>query len=168
MHAVRRILGAAGLTGALLLAASGAAWADPSASPTASPDPSVTASPAATPGASESPSPAASEVPTPDPSSGCEQDPTICQDTGPLAHPGTTTDCGQINDNGVASPAPPGTVCIASGLNPGTTSGSGGVRPQLPRTGPPPLATTVALGSSLVLLGLLATLAGRRRLERTR
>lgn len=175
MRAVRRILATAGLTGTLLLAASGSAWAvsgptpstDPSASPTATASPSDAATPTPTATASPSeeatPTPTASTDPSPEPSSGCEPDPTICQDNRPGVHPGTTTDCGQVDENGVASPAPPGTVCIAGGLNPGTTSGSGAGSPQLPLTGPPPVLPILAVSGTLVLLGLLAIRAGRRR-----
>jgi hypothetical protein len=145
------------LAGAVLLAPAGVAWADP----TPSADPSATASPAATAGPSPDATP--SEEPPP---SGCEQNPEICQSGGA---PGTTTDCGQVGPGGQpASPPPPGTVCIASGLNPGNpdevtqvTSGAGS--PTLPRTGPAPLVPTLALGGWLLLLGVLAVAAGRRR-----
>jgi LPXTG-motif cell wall-anchored protein len=60
-------------------------------------------------------------------------------------------------------------VCIASGLNPGevteVTSGSGSPG-TLPRTGPAPLAPTVLVGGGLLLIGLVAALAGRRRTAR--
>jgi LPXTG-motif cell wall-anchored protein len=82
----------------------------------------------------------------------------------PGATPGTTTDCGQVN-GGTASPAPPGTVCIAGGLNPGATSGAGAPQ-RLPRTGPSHLLPTLATGLWLVLLGALAGFAGRRRTAR--
>src|SRR4051794_198065 len=154
MHAVRRVLSLSCLAGALLMAPAGAAWADA----TPSPDPSATASPTA------AAQPTPSEEPAP---SGCEQNPEICQSGGA---PGTTTDCGQVGPGGTpASPPPPGTVCIASGLNPGNpdevtqvTSGSGAPG-TLPHTGPAPMLPTLALGSWLLLLGVAAALAGRRR-----
>jgi hypothetical protein len=175
MYAVRRVIGTAGLAGFLLLAASGSAWADPtpSADPsaTASAAASPTASPVATPTASADPSPDASHAPTGTTDCGQTADGTsspgldpgvICQAGGinPGTAPSPTVDCGQIN-NGTASPAPPGTVCIAGGLRPGTTSGSGSPS-TLPRTGPAPLLPTLALGSWLLLIGLVAALAGRR------
>ena len=148
MTAVRRTLTTAGLAGLLLLGSAGTALAAPS------PDPSATASPTTSPTAS----------PTPDPSSGCPQDPQICQSGGGVR---TTTDCGQVHNGQPASPPPPGTVCIAGGLRPGTTGGSGAGNPgQLPRTGPAPLLPTLALGSWLVLLGAVAAVAGRRRTAR--
>src|SRR4051812_17531834 len=114
MTVVRRVLATAGLA-AVLLVPAGSAWAadptpsaDPSASPTASADPS--ASPAASPVASAEPS----AEPT---AGGCDQSPEICQSGGA---PNTTTDCGQVGPGGQpASPPPPGTVCIAGGLNNG-------------------------------------------------
>jgi hypothetical protein len=90
-------------------------------------------------------------------------------DPTPSPAPSTTTDCGQVNDGGVSSPPPPGTVCIAGGLNPGANPGevtqvtSGSGAGTLPRTGPAPLVPTMAVGSWLILLGLLVALAGRRR-----
>lgn len=146
MNVVRRILGTAGLTGALLLAAGGPALA--AALPSA--EPSATAAPTSAPATDPAEQP-----------SGCEQNPVICQDSVPVAAPGTTTDCGQIDANGVASPAPPGTVCIAGGLRPPATSGAG--TPQLPRTGAASASGALALGSSLLLLGVLAAIVGRRR-----
>ena len=165
MHAVRRALATAGIAG-LLLTSAGAAWAadptpsaDPTASPTASPDPSAT--------------PTATDTPTPEPTAGgCDANPEICQSGGA---PNTTTDCGQIGPGGEpASPPQPGTVCIASGLNPGNpnevtplSAGAGSGAPgRLPRTGPAPLVPTLALGSWLLLLGVLVALAGRRRTAR--
>jgi hypothetical protein len=157
MTAVRRVLLTAGLAGVLSLAAAGSAWADPtpSASPTASP--TASADPSATPAPTDSPQPSAEPT-----AGGCDQNPEICQSGGV---PNTTTDCGQINADGTSSPAPPGTVCIANGLNPGTSTGSGAGAgaPQLPRTGPAPFVPTLALGSMLLLLGVLAATAGRRR-----
>jgi hypothetical protein len=164
MTAVRRVLATAGLAAALLIPA-GSAWAadptpsaDPSASPTASADPSAT------------PTPSPSDTPSAEPAAGgCDQNPEICQSGGV---PNTTTDCGQIGPGGEpASPPPPGTVCIASGLNPGNpnevtqvSSGSGSGAPTtLPRTGPRQLGPTVALGGWLLLIGLLVAVAGRRR-----
>jgi hypothetical protein len=162
MHAVRRVLATTGLAAALLIPA-GSAWAadptpsaDPSASPTASADPSATPTP--------------TDSPTAEPTAGgCDQNPEICQSGGA---PHTTTDCGQVGPGGQpASPLPPGTVCIASGLNPGNpnevtqvSSGSGSGAPTtLPRTGPLPLGPTMAVGGWLLLLGLMVVLAGRRR-----
>jgi hypothetical protein len=90
-------------------------------------------------------------------------------DPTPSPAPSTTTDCGQVNDGGVSSPPPPGTVCIAGGLNPGANPGevsqvtSGSGAGTLPRTGPAPLVPTLAVGGWLVLLGLLVAFAGRRR-----
>jgi hypothetical protein len=163
MHAVRRALATAGLTG-LLLATAGTAWAadptpsaDPSASPTASADPSATPAP------TDSPEPSAEPT-----VGGCDQNPVICQSGGV---PGGTVDCGQVgpNDEPVASPPPDGVICIASGLNPGEVtqvssgSGSGAGAPRtLPRTGPSRLPITLGLGGGLLLLGLVATLTGRR------
>jgi hypothetical protein len=153
---VRRVLATAGLAGLLLTATAGTAWADPSA--TASPDPSATPAP------TDSPDPSAEPT-----AGGCDQNPEICQSGGA---PNTTTDCGQVGPGGQpASPPPPGTVCIASGLNPGdpnevtqVSSGSGSGAPgTLPRTGPAPLGPTLALGGWLLLLGILAALMGRRR-----
>lgn len=159
MTAVRRLLATSGLAGALLLASAGAAMADP----TPSADPSATASPTA----SATPAPTDSPTPSAEPTTGgCDQNPEICQSGGV---PNTTTDCGQVNDGGVSSPPPPGTVCIAGGLNPGANPGevtqvtSGSGAGTLPRTGPAPLVPTLAVGSWLVLLGLLVALAGRRR-----
>lgn len=172
MHAVRRALTTAGMAGFLLLAPAGSAWADPTPTPT--PDPSATASPAASPDASPTASPDASptEAPTPtdEPTSGCEQNPEICQSGGA---PGTTTDCGQVADGGVSSPPPPGVICIAGGLNPGgvpQAPGEGAIldkdaSAQLPRTGPAPLLPTAVVGMWLVLLGVVAGLAGRRRTD---
>ena len=170
MTAVRRVLLTAGLTGTLLLSA-GSAWAasptpsaDPSASPTATASPTASASPSATPAPTDSPTPSAQPSASPT-AGGCDQNPEICQSGGT---PNTTTDCGQVGPGGQpASPLPPGTVCIASGLNPGanTGSGSGAGTPQLPRTGPAPLVPTLALGSWLLLIGVLAALIGRRRTE---
>jgi hypothetical protein len=172
MTVVRRVLLTAGLAGVLSLAAAGSAWADP----TPSADPSATASPVASPDPSVTPSPDpsadASNPPTGTTDCGTTADGTgtpgldpglICQAGGinPGTAPSPTVDCGQIN-GGVASPAPPGTVCIAGGLKPGTTSGSG-TPSTLPRTGPAPLLPTVALGGWLLLLGILAATAGRRR-----
>jgi hypothetical protein len=180
MHAVRRVLATAGLAGLLLTAVGAPAWADPT--PTA--DPSATTSPPATPDATASPdaTPSADATASPDdgqPPTGttdCGQtqgstdgtpglDPgVICQAGGinPGTAPSPTVDCGQVGAGGApASPPPPGTVCIASGLNPGTTAGSGA--PRLPRTGPAPLRSTLAVAGWLLLLGLLATIAGRRR-----
>jgi hypothetical protein len=175
MHAVRvhlgRIVGTAGLAGFLLLAPATAAFA---ATPT--PDPSATASPAVSPSSTPDPSPSAAPTDSPVPSDspaagGCEQNPVICQSGGA---PNTTTDCGQIGPGGEpASPPPPGTVCIAGGLNPGAnpgevtqvTSGSGAPT-TLPRTGPAPVLPTVAFGAWLVLIGLAAGIAGRRRTAR--
>ena len=73
---------------------------------------------------------------------------------------------------------PDAVICIASGVGPGgapqadgsDATGGGGEAvvpvsagaPQLPRTGPAPLLPTVAVGMWLVLLGLVAALAGRR------
>src|SRR4051794_24701854 len=164
MTAVRRLLATAGLAGLLLLPA-GTAWAadptpsaDPSASPTASADPSATPSPA--------------DSPTAEPTGGgCEQNPEICQSGGA---PNTTTDCGQVGPGGEpASPPPPGTVCIASGLNPGNpnevtevTSGSGSPG-TLPRTGPAPLIPMLVLGGWLLLFGVLVAAVGRRRTARS-
>jgi hypothetical protein len=167
MTAVRRVLATAGLAGALLVP-SGTAWAadptptaDPSATATASADPNAP-SPVATPAATDSAEPSAEPT-----AGGCDQNPEICQSGGA---PGTTTDCGQIGPNGEpASAPPPGVVCIASGLNPGSptdvtevTSGSGSPG-TLPRTGPAPLRPTLSVAGWLLLLGLLATIAGRRR-----
>ena len=164
MNAVRRTLTTAGLAGLLLLGSAGTALA------AASPDPSATATASAVASATPSASPtevppaSPSAEPSPDPSSGCPQDPQICQSGGGV---NTTTDCGQVNDGGVSSPPPPGTVCIAGGLRPGTTAGSGAGTPgQLPRTGPASLLPTLALGSWLVLLGAVAAVAGRRRTAR--
>jgi hypothetical protein len=160
MTAVRRVLATAGLAAALLIPA-GSAWAadpTPSASPTASADPSATPTP------TDSPEPSAEPT-----TGGCDQNPEICQSGGA---PGTTVDCGQVSEGGpAASPPPDGVVCIASGLNPGNpnevtqvSSGSGSGAPRtLPRTGAPPLVPTVALGSWLLLVGVLVALAGRRR-----
>jgi hypothetical protein len=167
MHAVRRLLTTAGVAGVLVLAAAGSAWgadptpsADPSASPTASADPSATPTP------TDSPSPSAEPTEEPAPG-GCDENPEICQAGGV---PGTTTDCGQVGPGGeAASPPPPGVICIASGLNPETTSGSGagsGAPGTLPRTGPAPLVPTLALGGWLLLLGVVSALAGRRRTAR--
>jgi hypothetical protein len=91
-------------------------------------------------------------------------------DPTPSPAPSTTTDCGQVGPGGQpASPLPPGTVCVAGGLNPGANPGevtqvnSGSGAGTLPRTGPAPLVPTLALGGWLVLFGLLVALAGRRR-----
>jgi hypothetical protein len=163
MHAVRRVVGTAGLAGFLLLAPATAALA---ATPT--PDPSATASPAASPSASPDASPTVDASPTDSPApGGCEQNPVICESGGA---PNTTTDCGQVGPGGEpASPPPPGTVCIAGGLNPGevteVTSASGAPG-TLPRTGPAPLLPTAAFGLWLVLIGLAAGIAGRRRTAR--
>lgn len=170
MSVVRRVLATAGLA-AVLMAPGGAAWA---ASPTPTPDPTVSASadPSATPTPDASPSPTDSPTgsPTAEPTAGgCDQNPEICQSGGT---PGTTTDCGQVGPGGQPAAAPPpGTVCIASGLNPGAptdqvTSGAGAPA-TLPRTGPAPLLPTVALGSWLLLLGALAVVTGRRRTRST-
>jgi hypothetical protein len=170
MHAVRRTLSTAGLAGFLLLATTGSAWADPtpSADPSASASatPSAAASPTSTPVPSDSPTP--SEEPAP---GGCDQNPVICQSGG--APGGTTTDCGQVGPGGQpASPLPPGTVCIAGGLNPGANPGevtqvtSGSGAGTLPRTGPARLVPTLLLGSWLLLVGVVAALAGRRRTAR--
>ncbi|MDX6198669.1 MAG: hypothetical protein QOJ79_1820 [Actinomycetota bacterium] len=160
MTAVRRLLLAAGLAGVLCVAAGGSAWADP----TPSADPSATASPAASPAPSETPSTEPSPGPT---AGGCDANPEICQSGGA---PNTTTDCGQVGPGGQpASPPPPGTVCIASGLNPGnpnevTAVGAGSGTPRtLPRTGPIQLLPSLVLGSWLLLLGVAVGLAGRRR-----
>ncbi|MDT7536909.1 MAG: hypothetical protein QOI82_494 [Actinomycetota bacterium] len=172
MTAVRRVLAAAGLVGLVVMASAGSAWADatPSADPSATASPAASPDPAAT--ASPDPSPDASNPPTGTTDCGTTADGTgtpgldpgvICQAGGinPGTAPSPTVDCGQVN-GGVASPAPPGTVCIAGGLRPGTTSGSG-TPSTLPRTGPAPLVPTLALGSWLLLLGMLAALLGRRR-----
>jgi hypothetical protein len=161
------MVGTAGLAGFLLLAPATAALA---ATPT--PDPSATASPAASPIASPAASPTLDPSPTDSPpAGGCEQNPVICQSGGA---PNTTTDCGQIGPGGEpASPPPPGTVCIAGGLNPGAdpgevtqvTSGSGAPT-TLPRTGPAPVLPTAAFGLWLVLIGVVAGIAGRRRTAR--
>jgi hypothetical protein len=167
MTAVRRVLLTAGLAGVLSMASAGSAWADPtpsgdpSASPTASP--TASADPSATPAPTDSPS----AEPT---AGGCDANPEICQSGGA---PNTTTDCGQVGPGGQpASPPPPGTVCIAGGLNNGNpnevtqvTSGSGSPG-TLPRTGPAPLMPTLALGGWLLLIGMVAVLAGRRRTAR--
>ena len=157
MHAVRRTLGTAGLAGFLLLAPTAPAWADP----TTSADPSVTASASPAPIPSETTAPAPSDSPVADPSpGGCDQNPVICQSGG---QPETTTDC----DPFAASPPPSGVGCIAGGLKPGTTTTSGSGTPaQLPRTGPAPLVPTATVGLGLVLLGVVAGLAGRRRTAR--
>ena len=158
MHAVRRTLAVAGLAGLLLTASAGSAFA----APTPTPDPSASAS--------ADPSASPSEAPPAEPSAkptdgGCAQDPQICESGGvaPSGDPETTTDC----DPFAASPPPSGVVCIAGGIRPGTTgtgSGSGAGAPgQLPRTGPAPVLPTLAVGSWLVLLGVLAAIAGRRR-----
>jgi hypothetical protein len=178
MHAVRRTLSTAGLIGFLALAPAGTAWADPTPTPSATATATATPSAAPTDTASptaSSPSPSA-VVPSDEPTAGgCDQNPVICQNGGfPV---GTTTDCGQIGPGGEpASPPPPGVVCIAGGIRPGATgngttgvgtSGNGAGAPnQLPRTGPAPLLPTVTVGMWLVLLGVLAGVAGRRRTAR--
>jgi hypothetical protein len=161
MTAVRRVLATAGLVGLLAMASAGSAWADPTPSADPSASPTASADPSATPAPTDSP---ASTEPT---AGGCDQNPEICQSGGV---PNTTTDCGQVGPGGQpASPPPPGTVCIAGGLNNGNpnevtqvTSGSGSPS-TLPRTGPAPLVPTLALGGWLLLIGLVAALAGRRR-----
>ena len=68
------------------------------------------------------------------------------------------------------TPAPePSYLCyIATASGPqGNPTGGGGAAPetapeQLPRTGPAPLLESVAIGSWLLLLGVLAAIAGRR------
>lgn len=160
MTAVRRVLLTAGVAGALLLSA-GSAWA---ADPTPSTDPSTSPTASADPSATPTDSPEPSAEPT---AGGCDQNPEICQSGGA---PGTTVDCGQVGPGGQpASPPPPGTVCIASGLNPGNpnevtevTAGSGAPG-TLPRTGPAPVVPTLLLGGWLLLLGMLAAVTGRRR-----
>ena len=170
MFAVRRVLGTAGLAGLLALSSLGAGpvFADP----TPSPDPS----------ASADPSPAPSTRPSTNPSTttDCGQvqgsgditpalDPgVVCQAGGvnpgaaPSGEPETTTDCDPLADgSGTASPPPSGVVCIASGVAPGAGTGTGATR--LPRTGPAPLLPTLTIGCWLLLLGVLAALAGRRR-----
>lgn len=165
MHGVRRLLGTAGLMGVLALASAGAASAAtptpaPSATATATATASPDPTPAPIPSESIAPSPSASPFAEPTPG-GCDQNPVICQGGG--APGGTTTDCGQVGPGGEpASPPPPGVVCIAGGIRPGTTSGAGGAQ-QLPRTGPAPLLPTLTIGMWLVLLGALLALAGRRR-----
>jgi hypothetical protein len=186
MRDVRQLLTTAGLTAALLAAPVGAAWAA-----TPSPDPSATASPSATPSATPSAGPSATASASPSPVPTAAPGATASPDAS--QPPAGTTDCGQLQgsadgtpglDPGVicqaggvnpgtepspatscdpfaASPQPNGVVCIAGGLRPGTTAGGG--TPTLPRTGPAPLLPTVAVGGWLVLFGLLATRAGRRR-----
>ncbi|MCA1710360.1 MAG: hypothetical protein LC789_01455 [Actinobacteria bacterium] len=125
-------------------------------------------------------------VPAPVPSaeeSGCADDPLICQSGG--APMQTPVDCGLPTDEGVAVGEPvdpaapaadtptatigtdPGVICIASGVGPQGSPTGGGAAPeaapgQLPRTGPAPLLETVAIGSWLLLLGVLGVIAGRR------
>jgi hypothetical protein len=123
------------------------------------------------------PAPTASEE-----ASGCAENPVICQSGGA---PQTTTDCGQVEPGSAGEPATdtptatiapdeqtpgldPGVICIASGVAPpGTATDGGAAAPeaapaQLPRTGPAPLLESLALGSWLLLLGVLALVAGRR------
>ena len=147
---VRRLLAVAGTAGLLIAAPAGAALAAPA------PSPSATSAP---------------DQPSPGPS--------------------TTTDCGlppndQPSDTSTAtiepSPEPatpgldPGVICIASGVNTGggapQDSAGGGVAPvadptaELPRTGPAPLLPAAAVGSWLLLLGVVTALAGHRRTVR--
>src|SRR3954447_22304465 len=156
---VRRLLAVAGATGLLLLGLAGAALAAPA------PSPEATAQPGDTP----------TEAPL------------------PPDQPTTTTDCG-LPPNGETSsdtstagiePSPepatpgldPGVICIASGVNTGggvpvDSAGGGEGAPaadpaQLPRTGPAPVLPVVAIGSWLLLIGVLAAVAGRRRTPRT-
>ena len=153
---VRRLLAVAGIAGLLLAASAGAAVAAPA------PSPGATSAPGDQPPGDQPPD-----------------------------QPSTTTDCGlppgdQPADTSTAtiepSPEPatpgldPGVICIASGVNTGggtpQDSAGGGVAPvadpaaQLPRTGPAPVLPTVAIGSWLLLIGVVAARAGRRRTAR--
>jgi hypothetical protein len=101
--------------------------------------------------------------------------------TDPAAPPSDTHTVGIPTDEPVD---PDAVVCIAAGMPMGgvpvadSSSGGGGaeVAPvaapvaapaeQLPRTGPAPVLPTLALGSWLLLLGVLAVLAAPRRTNR--
>ena len=166
MHAVRRVLTTAGLAGVLAMASAGTGWA---ADATPSPDPSATASPTASPDPDATPSPAPSEEPLPEPTGGgCEENPVICESNAGSGNPGSA-DCEQVQEGGVASPPPDGVFCITT-ANPGEVTpvsagaGEGAAVPEtLPRTGPAPVLPTLAVGSWLLLLGVLASIAARRR-----
>jgi hypothetical protein len=93
--------------------------------------------------------------------------------TDPAAPPSDTATATVDPDAPTASPADgEDVVCIAAsagGLPQGpvsdTTGGVGAPEAapgQLPRTGPAPLLESVAIGSWLLLLGVLAVIAGRR------
>jgi hypothetical protein len=160
MHdVVRRALAVAGLTG-LLLAAGGPAYADDPLPPDV-PAPVVDCGMTVDDGqgiAVGEPAPGVDPLPADVP-----PDQPVSSDTG------TAT-----IDPPDAPVDPDAVVCIAASgplADPVADTGGGGEAvvpvsapvPQLPRTGPPPLQPTLALGSWLLLLGTLVGLAGRRR-----
>ena len=163
---VRRLLAVAGVAGLLVAAPAGAALAAPA------PSPEATASP------TDAPLPPDNPSTTTD----CGLPP---NDQGvAVGEPAPGTDPSDTSTATIApSPEPatpgldPGVICIASGVNTGggspqDSAGGGEVAPvfdkttQLPRTGPAPLLPTVAVGSWLLLIGVLAAIAGRRRTAR--
>ena len=136
MHAVRRTIALSGLTGLLVLGFGGtAAWADDHVDV---------------------------EAPVVD-----------CDFTAPEPDDGSEPATGTATIEPDQAASSEDEFCIAAAMPPGapvpdTAGGGETVVPvsapaQLPRTGPAPLAPTLALGASLVLLGLAAAAAGRRR-----
>jgi hypothetical protein len=174
-HVVRRSLAAAGLTGLLLVAGGAAAYADDPLPPD---NPATTTDCGLPPNDTDQgiavgePAPGTDvvdPVPADVPPGEPKPDQPVSSDTGTA----TITPPEQTIDPGLN----PDVICIASAVAPGSPvadTGGGGEAvvpvsapvPQLPRTGPAPLQPTLALGAWLLLLGLLATLAGRRRTAR--
>lgn len=190
MHAVRRTLAIAAATGLLVLTPTltTSAYAEEATPPTATaeePGAPAESGCAENPVICESSGPLAppSEIdcnlPANEPDEGIavgEPNPSAPDEpvsNEPKSDTGTATISAE-EEPAPAEPAPDGqTFCIASTVGipeADTTSAGGGaaapgVAPpgQLPRTGPAPLLPTVAVGSWLVLLGVVLALAGRRR-----
>jgi hypothetical protein len=168
-HVVRRSLAAAGLTGLLVLAGGAAAHAEDPLPP----DNPVGTTDCGLPANDTDPGIAVGE-----PAPGTDVVDPVPMDVPP----GAPKDEPVASDTGTATITPPdepvdpdAVVCIAASgplADPVADTGGGGEAvvesapvPQLPRTGPAPLQPTLALGTWLLLLGALASLAGRRRLE---